>query len=222
MKILLVEDDTRLAFLLLQLLKEKYVVDWAKDGEEALLYARASSYDVILLDWMLPHMSGVEVCRQLRKEGNRSGILMLTAKGMTGDRVTGLDAGADDYVVKPFEFSELEARLRALIRRSSLELQDEVLSFGSLSLNCTTHEVHEQGKRTVLTPREYQLLETLVRSRGNIVPRDVLIERVWGLDKEATDMNLDSLVRLVRKKIEKKGQRKIHSVRGVGYYIANV
>lgn len=202
MLLLLAEDDKRLGNLVVHMLKkEKHQVDWVQNGEDALLFAKNSNYDLIILDWMMPKKDGITVCKELRSHGYDGAILMVTAKDGLDDRVKGLDYGADDYIVKPFEFAELFARIRALQRRISKPLvQDEILNFGSIQLNVVTHVVEKNGQEIQLTPKEYQLLELFLRNPNQTLPRDLLIDRIWGYDAEVNSNNLDALVRLLRKK----------------------
>lgn len=222
MLILLVEDDKRLGNLVVHMLKkEKHHVDWAQNGEDALSYAKATDYDLIILDWMMPKKDGITVCKELRETGFDGAILMVTAKDGLEDRVKGLDFGADDYIVKPFEFAELFARIRALARRVTKPLvQDEILTAGSIKLNVVTHVVEKDGVEIQLTPKEYQLLELFLRNPNQTLPRDLLIDRIWGFATDVNSNNLDALVRLLRKKIEDdQDHQLIQNIRGVGYKI---
>lgn len=219
MNILLAEDDERLGKLIVHMLKkERYSVDWTTNGRDAYDYALSLAYDLIILDWMMPFESGVNVCRKLRDSSYHGAILMLTAKDAVDDRVTGLDAGADDYLVKPFAFEELFARVRALGRRNSKVLQEEIITVNDLELHIAKRTVYRKGSEIYLTPKEFQLLELLMRNRDQVIPRDLIIDRIWGYDAEVTNNNLDAFVRLLRKKIDRPGERKmIHNVRGIGY-----
>ncbi|KHE67947.1 response regulator transcription factor [Halobacillus sp. BBL2006] len=221
MNILLAEDDLKLGRLLLhRLKKEFYQVDWVQDGQSAYDYAHSHLYDVLILDWMMPEMSGQEVCAALRREKYTSSILMLTARDSTDDRVLGLDTGADDYIVKPFEFDELFARIRALGRRAMRNFQEEKVQLGDMHLNRSSHTLYVQGKDVSLTYKEYQLMESLIMNAKHVLTREQLIQKVWGLDAEVTDNNLDSLVKLTRKKLrEANAEHEIKSVRNVGYRI---
>ncbi|MBN6186852.1 response regulator transcription factor [Aneurinibacillus sp. BA2021] len=219
MRILLAEDDKKLGKLLSHMLgKEAYSVDWTTDGEEAYSLAQDQCYDLLILDWMMPGKDGVSVCHSLRKNGYQGAILLLTARDAIDDRVRGLDAGADDYLVKPFDFAELFARIRSLLRRSQLPIAEDIMQLGDLSLDCRQRIV-QRGLETIqLTPREFQLLELLVRNHGHTVPRDTILDRVWGYDAEVTSNTLDAFVRLLRKKIDHPdGPTLIRNVRGVGY-----
>lgn len=218
MHLLFAEDDERLAALVVHMLKkEQYAVDWVSDGDEALLYAQACEYDLYILDWMMPKQSGIAVCKELRRRKHIQPILMLTAKDALDDRVDGLDAGADDYLVKPFEFLELFARIRALSRRRSVPLQQAVIQAGALSLDLMTKEVKKKSSTIQLTPKEFQLLELFMQHQNQVLPRETIIDRVWGFDAIVTNNALDALVRLLRKKIEFGQERYIQNVRGIGY-----
>ncbi len=218
MRLLLAEDDVKLGNLLKHLLeKEAIQVDWVVRGDTAIDYALYSAYDVIVLDWMMPGETGIDVCDFLRKQHYQGGILMLTAKDAVSDRVLGLDMGADDYLVKPFEFSELLARVRALARRSSFQLKEDVLAVGGLLLNRSTRSVQHGAEEIQLSAREFQLLELLAQNSGKVVPREVILDRIWGLDAEVSSNNLDAYVRLLRKKLPEGGGVEIQNSRGIGF-----
>lgn len=219
MRILLAEDDPRLGKLIKHMLeKENMRVDWVQRGDEVWELTRQWSYDVIILDWMMPGQSGIEVCAALREEGCNAGILMLTAKDTVDDRVLGLNTGADDYLVKPFEFAELLARVRALGRRGGMQFQEEIVQVGDLCINRSTRTVQRGNRVIQLTGREFQLLDLLVRNRGQVLPREVILDRIWGLETEVAQNNLDAYVRLLRKKIDLPDEPVlIQNVRGVGY-----
>ena len=218
MRLLVVEDEKRMADLLRKGLQEEgYAVAVASDGPMALEVARTGTFELILLDIMLPGMDGFEVARCLRREGNRVPILMLTARDATPDIVQGLDLGADDYLTKPFSFEVLLARIRALLRRGPAS-QSVRLRVGDLELDPGTHEVSRGGQPVHLTRTEFSLLEYLMRRQGNVIPRDVLIEAVWGYDRSIESNTLDAFIRLLRSKVDAdSGRRLIHTVRGVGY-----
>ncbi|WP_042454226.1 response regulator transcription factor [Neobacillus dielmonensis] len=222
MNILLAEDDTRLGKLMDHLLKNEFhVVDWVQNGKDAYVYARLSDYDVIILDWMLPGESGLSVCKRLREKGNSSGILFVTAKDANQDIITGLDAGADDYIVKPFEFNELLARIRAISRRKDKPIQ-KIIKIGKLSLNVNTHEAYLENAIIDLTKKEYQLLEILMRNQNQILTREQLVEKLWGYESEVSENALDALVKLVRKKVDIHAEKSfIQTVRGIGYKVRN-
>ena len=222
MKILLAEDDVRLGELTAHMIKRKAgcTVDWVTTGEDAYDYAIASSYDVIVLDWMMPDGNGRDICAKLRKNGYAGAVLMLTAKDTLQDRVEGLDAGADDYIVKPFETEELLARLRALTRRTFVPLQEDVIRIGDLELHRNNLIVKNCGKETKLSPREFQLLDLLVQNKGLTLAREVILDKVWGLDADVNLKTIDATVKLIRKKLGSSISKElIMSVRGVGYRV---
>ena len=223
MNILLAEDDERLGKLVTHLLqKEFHHVDWIKNGRDAITYAAISEYDVIILDWMMPGENGLDVCKQLRKKGIKSGILFVTAKDAKEDVILGLDSGADDYIVKPFEFDEMLARIRAISRRKAKSIEEAIV-LQNFTLNINSHELMFKGKTIELTKKEYQLLEILFRNHNQVITREVLFERIWGLDTDVSDNALDALVKLVRKKIDHNGNPSlIQNVRGIGYKVRNL
>ncbi len=220
MKLLIVEDETRMADLLRKgLTEEGHTVTCAADGAEGLVMAKAYEFDVIILDIMMPKLSGYDVARRLRAEKVRTPILMLTARDAVPDIVRGLDTGADDYMTKPFSFDELVARLRAVKRRSAVT-QDPNLRVADLVLDPASREVLRGEERVALTRTEYNLLERLMYRAGKVVTRRSLIEAVWGFDREIEENTLDAFMRLLRNKIDPPGKPKlIHTVRGVGYMI---
>jgi two-component system OmpR family response regulator len=218
--ILVVEDEAKLAqFIELELKYEGYRVTVAHDGVEGLAAARESQPDLILLDWMLPGISGLEICRRLRSTGDKVPVILLTAKDEVSDRVAGLDAGADDYVVKPFSVEELLARVRAHLRRNQEEDPD-VLKFSDLTLNRNTREVH-RGKRLIeLTAKEYDLLEYLLSHPRQVLTRDQILERVWGYDFMGDSNIIEVYVRYLRLKLEAHHEKRlVQTVRGVGYVL---
>lgn len=223
MKILLAEDDSQLGELIVYMLnKSGYKVEWVMEGEDAFYYAVNSHYDVLILDWMMPNGDGVEVCRRLRKQGYSGAILMLTAKDTLEDRIEGLDSGADDYLVKPFEIGELLARLRALSRRNYAPIFEEEIHIKDLVLNRNSHLVCLGSEEIQLSPREFQLLDLLVQNKGHVIPREVILERIWGFDSDVAPKTIDATVKLIRKKLDLLGkQEMIQSIRGVGYKIEN-
>jgi DNA-binding response OmpR family regulator len=220
MKLLVVEDEARMVQLLRKGLSEEgHTVVCASDGSEGLELARNYEFDAIILDIMIPMLNGYELAQRLRAERIATPLLMLTAKDSVPDLVRGLDAGADDYLTKPFAFEELLARLRAVKRRAPVPQQTK-LQVGNLTLDPATREVSRAGAQILLTRTEYNLLERLMYRAGKVVPRRSLIEAVWGFDREIEENTLDAFVRLVRTKIDIDGQPKlIHTVRGVGYMI---
>lgn len=218
MRILVVEDERRMAELLRQaLVEEGYTVAVAMDGREGLSMAETGGFDLIVLDVMLPGLSGFEIARRLRASRNQTPLLMLTARDSTKDLVEGLDTGADDYLTKPFSFEVLLARVRAVSRRGPIP-QPVFLEVAGLTMNPGTREVHRGGRPIELTRTEFAILELLMRSAGRVVTRDALIERVWGGDSDIASNTLDAFIRLLRARIEEPGQtRLIRTVRGVGY-----
>ncbi|MBO1510944.1 response regulator transcription factor [Metabacillus bambusae] len=220
MNVLLAEDDVKLGELITYMLEKKanYQVEWVQTGEDAYDYASASHYDVIIMDWMMPNGDGVEICRRLRNDSYGGAILMLTAKDALQDRVVGLDAGADDYLVKPFEIDELLARLRALARRNFSPIREEILTIDGLSINRTSQSLQMDQQVIQLTPREYQLLDLLVQNKGQVLTRDIIFDRIWGNETDVSYKTIDATVKLLRKKLTKfeKGDW-LQSIRGVGY-----
>jgi two-component system response regulator MprA len=218
-RILVIEDDERiLQFLRRGLTYEGYRVDTALDGPEGLAQARENSPDMVVLDWMLPGLDGLEVCERLRAGGGVP-ILMLTAKDSVADRVQGLDAGADDYLVKPFEFDELLARIRALLRRAKPEVVD-VLNFEDLRLDTGTHQAFRGERQIELTAKEYELIELFLHHPRQVMTREVIYDRVWGYDFGGESNIIEVYIRYLRQKTEAQGEpRLIHTVRGVGYVL---
>jgi DNA-binding response OmpR family regulator len=221
MRVLVIEDDRAMAGLLQKgLVEESHVVSVAPDGRTGLELAEAYRFDVIVLDWMLPRMEGLEVARRLRKEKNATPILMLTARDAVLDIVKGLDVGADDYLTKPFSFAEFLARLRALGRRPSATVLVPRFEIGDLSLDPTTRQVFRGRHEIHLTATEYKLLEFLMRRAGGAASRRAIVEAVWGLEAEVEENTLDAFVRLLRSKVDHgHKQRLIHTVRGYGYCV---
>lgn len=218
MQVLVVEDEPRLAALLQQGLEEEgHSVIVAADGVNGLSLARSHPFDVILLDVMLPKLDGFTVVRRLREAQNQTPILMLTARDAMGDIITGLDAGADDYLTKPFAFEVLLARVRSVSRRGPVA-QPTILRAGELTLNPATREVTREGRPVPLTRTEYNLLELLMRRAGTVIARDTLIESVWGWDSEVQNNTLDAFIRLLRNKVDGRNEVSvIETIRGVGY-----
>jgi DNA-binding response OmpR family regulator len=222
MHILVVEDEQRLAFLLRRvLLEERHTVDLAYDGQTGLDLALSDTYDVVILDVMLPGLDGLEVCRQMRAERIMTPVLMLTARGAVEDRVVGLNVGADDYLVKPFAMEELLARINALLRRRDRRF-DEIpqLSAGDLTLDLVRHEARRASRVIELTAKEFALLEYLMRHPGQVLTRTQIIDAVWRYDLEALSNVVDIYIHYLREKIDHGfSHALIKTVRGVGYKI---
>jgi two-component system OmpR family response regulator len=218
MRVLVVEDEVRMATLIRRgLVQEGFAAVLAETGEDALWMAAAHDYDAIVLDVMLPGFNGFETCRRLRSGGVWAPVLMLTARDSVEDRVAGLDTGADDYLVKPFAFAELLARLRALVRRGDLE-RPSVLSVGDLTLDPASREVARDGAEIPLSAKEFALLETFMRRPGEVLSRIYLLEHAWDFAYENRSNVVDVFVRHLRRKIDEPfGRRSIETVRGVGY-----
>ena len=217
-KILVVEDEEQLAkFVQLELGYEGYEVTVANDGLSGLMAARDSEPDLVLLDWMMPGLTGVEVCRRLRATGATMPVILLTAKDGIEDRVAGLDAGADDYVVKPFSIEELLARVRAHLRRNASE-GPEAFLFEDLSLNRQTREVKRGDRLIELTAKEFDLLDYLISHPKQVLTRDRILEEVWGYDFMGDSNIIEVYIRYLRLKLEAEGEsRLVQTVRGVGY-----
>jgi heavy metal response regulator len=222
MHVLLVEDESQIAdFIARGLSEQGHAVDIASDGHEALWWNEVSAFDVIILDVMLPDIGGVEVCRTLRYKGLSTPVLMLTAKDTVEDRVAGLDNGADDYLVKPFAFAELLARLRALMRREPA-LLGNVLQIGDLKMDTTTLEVSRQGMVIDLTVKECRLLEYLMRHPNQVLTRTMIAEHVWNYEFDSATNVIDVHIRNLRRKIDEPFPTKlIQTIRGAGYKISD-
>jgi two-component system response regulator MprA len=216
-RILVIEDEAKIAdFLRRGLTYEGFHADVAADGESGLKAARDTPPDLVILDWMLPGLDGLEVCRRLRAGGSIP-ILMLTAKDAVSDRVNGLNSGADDYVTKPFAFEELMARVRALLRRSRTT-EETIFRFSDLALNVNTREVTRGSRKVDLTTKEFDLLHFFMRHPRQVLTREILYDRVWGYDFEGESNILEVYIRYLRSKLEANSEpRLIQTVRGVGY-----
>lgn len=220
MLVLLAEDDTNLGSLLSLMLKKQGIqTTWVKDGEEAYDEVYKDGYDVLVLDWMMPKLNGIELCKKLREEDYHGNILMLTAKDTIEDRVKGLNNGADDYLVKPFDLNELVARLYALNRRQG-GYSGNVLAYRNYKLDSNSYTLEYNGKSTEIRPREFSLLKFLMLNHGQVIPRDVIMTKIWGIDNDISENNLDVHIRMLRKKISGiSDEGLIMTVRGVGYYV---
>ncbi len=217
MQILVVEDEQRMAELLRRTLQEEgHQVILASDGKEGFEIARSSPFDVIILDVMLPGMDGVTVARQLRERRNQTPVLMLTARDAPSDIIKGLDCGADDYLTKPFSIDILLARVRAVSRRGAVA-RPVFLEISDVKLDPASRRVTRAGEVLGLTPREYKLLELLMRNPGRAISRDSILESVWGFDSDVNENTLEVFVRQLRLKVDTREPKLIHTVRGFGY-----
>ena len=218
MRVLVIEDDKVLHHIISKRLKEEgHSVDDCYDGETGFAYADAMQYDCIVLDLMLPGRDGISVLRELRSRGNTAPVLILTARDSVSDRVVGLDAGADDYLVKPFAFDEFSARVRALLRRSG-EAKSPVLTLADLSVDTVERTVTRGGQKIRLTTTEYALLEYLLRNQGHVLTRSQIADHVWNYDFEYDSNVVDVYIRYLRNKIDRGfSGRLIHTIRGTGY-----
>lgn len=219
MKILLVEDDDLIAAALTEALTDyHYVVDVAPDGEQGFNFVQTFPYELLILDVMLPKLDGISLCRKIRQNGYKMPVLMLTARDTYIDKVTGLDVGADDYVVKPFNLHELLARIRALLRRSTSDLT-MLLECGNLQVNPNTYEVNYAGELLHLTPKEYRILELLLRHRDRTFSKSEIIDYLWSLTEPPNEETVKVHVRSLRQKLKKAGakQNLIETVYGLGY-----
>ncbi|MGE5431878.1 MAG: response regulator transcription factor [Syntrophomonadaceae bacterium] len=217
MRVLVVEDEQGIAgFLKDGLEEESFAVDIALEGTSGLRMAQVNDYDLILLDWMLPGISGIELCRQLRKSKSTTPIIFLTAKDTARDAVFGLECGANDYIRKPFEFDELLARIRVQLRSGAEEYP--TLKLGGVELNLDTRQVFRDSKEVILTQKEFALLEFLLRNKGKVCTRTRIIEHVWDIHFEADTSVIDVYINFLRKKLDDgSGKSFIHTVRGAGY-----
>ena len=220
MRLLIAEDDKRLSSLLSRGLRENaYAVDVAEDGNKAVMLAAINSYDAIILDVMLPGIDGFEVCQRIRRRGIRTPILMLTARDAVADRIAGLDRGADDYLTKPFDFGELLARLRAIMRRPDSFLASEI-TVGDLVIDTASHEVMRDGQSITLTAKEYALLELLARNVGRVVSRADIVAHVWDDNHDPFTNAVEVYVNRVRGKIDRAPwPPMLHTRRGAGYIL---
>jgi len=222
MRILVIEDEHRIAQTIKKGLEfERYAVDISFNGEDGFDLASSETYDLIILDRMLPGMDGVSVCKKLRRDGVHTSILMLTAKTQTQDKIEGLDAGADDYLTKPFSFEELLARIRALIRRPQ-KIQSTVLTVSDLSLDPVSYRVTRNGKEIKLTNRAFSLLEYLMRNPSTILTKEQIIAHVWNYDADILPNTVEVYIKTLREKVDKpftKSLPLIHTIRGFGYKI---
>ena len=213
------EDDAGLRSVIERGLREHgFVVDAVADGTDALAHLRSYTYEVVVLDWRMPGQTGIEVVREMRNRGDRTPVLMLTARDATEDRVVGLNQGADDYLVKPFAFEELLARVRALLRRPP-ERRNTVLKIADLTLDTTTYEVARAGRAIRLSKKEFALLEYLIRNQNQILSKDTIITHVWDYDADILPNTVEVYIRYLRNKVDQpfSGPSLLHTVRGFGY-----
>jgi len=224
MRLLLAEDDTQLGKTLLKgLRQESYAVDIVADGENAVYQALINEYDVIILDVMMPRRDGFSVCREIRRNGTTTPVLMLTARDTVADKITGLDAGGDDYLTKPFEFAELLARLRALLRRRTADLLSAEVKVGNLRVNMASHSVDRAGRSIVLTTKEFALLAFLARNEGHVVSRAAICAHVWDDNHDPYSNAIEVYVNRLRRKIDSVSDIPlIHTRRGAGYMLAEL
>lgn len=219
MRLLLIEDDESLCLSLsYQLRQDGFAPETCHDGEEGLLWARQQGYDLILLDRMLPGMDGLTLLRQLRREGIHTPVIFLTALGQLGDKTGGLDAGADDYIVKPFAYDELLARIRCVLRRPAVLSGGDLLRYGDVTYDPGSLTLRRGAASTVLSKRLGDLLELFLRNPGQTLPRQTILLRVWGMETEVEDGNLDNYTYFLRRSLRKVGSTlRLTTVRGIGY-----
>ncbi len=220
MRILVVEDEPDLNDVIVKKLEsEHYAVDWCMNGDEALDYVNCAEYDAIILDIMLPGINGLEVLRRIRAQDNKTPVLLLTARDSIEDRVAGLDKGADDYLVKPFAFDELLARIRAMIRRSSGHVSN-ILSVADLTMDCDFREVTRGRTSISLSSKEFAILEFMMHNKGIVLTREKISQHIWNYDYEGGSNVIDVYIRYLRKKIDENFSKKlIHTIRGTGYVL---
>jgi DNA-binding response OmpR family regulator len=220
MRILLVEDEMKLAHAMKRALElQKYAVDVVNNGKDGLDFAIGEEFSLIILDVMLPEVDGIEICKRIRSEGIHTPVLMLTARGQISDKVTGLDVGADDYMVKPFSFEELFARIRALVRRP-VQTNDPVLRIKKLTLDPKTFTVKQGDRLIELSSKEFSLLEYLLRNKNTVLNKEQIIAHVWNYDSDILPSTIEVHVKHLRDKIDVKGEDSlIHTIRGRGYTI---
>jgi len=223
MRILIVEDEKKMAnFIAKGLREEGYAVDLAPDGDQGWDYASANEYDLLVIDWMLPKMSGLQLCGKIRKSGSRLPILILTARDSTEDKIRGLDEGADDYLTKPFHFEELLARIRALLRRPAEIKNETVLKSGVISVDLLSRKVFSKEQEINLSQKEFALLEYLLRRKGEVVSRSQIAEHVWDIHFDPMSNTIDVYINFLRNKIDTDSSKSlIETIRGVGYRLVD-
>lgn len=221
MRVLLAEDEKELNDLVRKTLEDEgYAVDSVFDGDSALEYLSSTPYDIALLDIMMPGRDGIAVLREYRKSGGKAPILILTARDAVEDRVVGLDAGADDYLVKPFMFPELLARIRVLLRRNTTSASSSVLECGDLVMDTSSHAVHRRGRKIDLSAKEYSILEYMMRNQGAVLGRESFRSHIWSWDYDGESNVIDVYIRYLRKKIDDgESVKLIHTIRGAGYML---
>ena len=223
MRILIVEDEKKINDIITRTLKrENYSVDSCFDGEEALDYIFSAEYDVLILDIMLPKMDGFEVLKKIRSKGISTPVLFLTARESIEDRVRGLDSGADDYLIKPFDFDELLARIRVLLRKNSVKSDslDNVFKIANLTVDCNTHTVLRDSQKIKLSPKEFSILEYMIRNKNRVISKNKIEEHIYNFDYDGDSNVIEVYIRFLRKKIDTDFTPKlIHTVRGVGYVL---
>ena len=219
MRLLLIEDDQKLNHSLkYQLEKENFIVDSCFDGEEALFYIEQNIHDVILLDRMIPLINGTELLTLMRKKSNSTPVILITALGTLNDKITGLDLGADDYLVKPFAFEELLARIRCVTRRSPIIHEDDALSFGDLTLHISENRLTGPQTSCSLSKKENELFQSFFRNPGQTLTREQLLAKVWGMDSDIENGNLDNYIHFLRRRLKTVGSSvTLRTVRGIGY-----
>ncbi|MGG5460760.1 response regulator transcription factor [Clostridium sp. B9] len=221
-KVLIVDDEEHIRELIkFNLKKEGYETEVAVNGREALEKIKGNKFDLILLDLMLPEIDGLEVCKEIRRSEETADIpvMMITAKGEEFDKVLGLELGADDYITKPFSIRELMARIKALLRRSNVKKEENIIKFGDVTVNFQTREVTKDSKNVELTLKEFELLKLLIKNKGNILTRELLLDKIWGYEYIGETRTVDVHIRHLRKKVESddKNPQYIQTIRGVGY-----
>lgn len=219
MRILIIEDDKDLCDILSkQLAKKDFLCDICNDGEDAMFYALQQTYDIIILDRMLPQKDGIAILNEIRANNINTPVIMVTAMNTIENRIEGLDSGADDYLVKPFAIEELFARIRALVRRPSNIVNNDILNFSNISLNINETSLHSRDKSCTLSKRETDLLAFFIKNKNIVLTREMILTRVWGADSMVTDSNLDNFICFLRKRLKVvNSDAKIKTIRGTGY-----